>query len=61
MRIPWRRIPWWKTPDGGGPPGPPEGEGPPGPQGPAGPVRPIIVQTPQITLDNAALENTLTQ
>ena len=29
-----------------------------GSQGPAGPVRPIIVQTPQITLDTTALENT---
>ena len=56
---PWRRIPWWSTPDGGGPPGPPGGQGPPGPQGPAGPVRPMIVQTPQITLDTTALENTL--
>ena len=29
-----------------------------GPQGPPGPVRPIIVQTPQVTLDTSALENT---
>ena len=54
---------WWKwrTPDGGGPPGdggPPGGQGPPGSQGPPGPVRPIIVQTPQVTLDTSALENT---
>ena len=51
-------------PDGGGPPGdggspgPPGGKGPPDPQGPPGPVRPIIVQTPQVTLDTSALENT---
>ena len=43
---------------GGGPPGPPRGQRPPGPQGPPGPVRPIIVQTPQVTLDTTALENT---
>ena len=37
-------------PDGdGGLPGPPGGQGPPGPQGSPGPVRPIIVQTPQVT------------
>ena len=44
-----------------GPPGdggPLGGQGPPGPQGPSGPVRPIIVQTPQKTLDTSALENT---
>ena len=29
-----------------------------GPQGPPGPVRPVIVQTPQVTLDTTALENT---
>ena len=29
-----------------------------GPQGPPGPMRPIIVQTPQVTLDTTALENT---
>ena len=46
-------------PDGGGPPGPPGGQGPPGPQGPPRPVRPIIVQTPQVTLDTPTLENTL--
>ena len=46
------------SPDGGGPLGLPGGQGPPGPQGPAGPLRPIIVQTPQITLDTTALENT---
>ena len=44
---------------GGGPPygggGPPE---PPGGQGPPGPMRPIIVQTPQVTLDTTVLENT---
>ena len=51
-------------PDGGGPPGdrghpgPLSGQGPPGPQGPPQPVRPIIVQTPQVTLDTSALENT---
>ena len=54
--------------------GPPDGGGAPGdggpldllvdkrttrnPQGPPGPVRPIIVQTPQVTLDMSALENT---
>ena len=43
--------------DGGGPPGPFCGQGPPGPQGPPAPVRPIIVQTPQVTLDTSALEN----
>ena len=45
----------------GGPPrdgGPPGGQGPPGPPGPPGPVRPIIVQTPQVTLDTSTLENT---
>ena len=42
----------------GGPPGPPSGQGPPGPQGHPGPVRPVIVQTPQITLDTSALECT---
>ena len=36
----------------------PGGQGPPGPQGPPGSVRPVIVQTPQITLDTTALENT---
>ena len=36
---------------------PPGVQGPPGPQGPAGPVQPIIVQTPQVTLDTTALEN----
>ena len=41
---------------GGGPPN--GGGGPPGPQGPPGSVRPIIVQTPQVTLDTSALENT---
>ena len=45
-------------PDGGGPPRPPGGQGPPDPQGPPGPVRPIIIQTPQVTLDTTALENT---
>ena len=39
-------------------PGPPGGQGPPGPQGLPGPVRPILVQTPQVTLDTSALENT---
>ena len=29
-----------------------------GPQGPPGPVRPVIVQTLQVTLDTTALENT---
>ena len=47
-----------RPPDGGGPPGPPGGQGPPGPKGPPGLVRPIIVQTPQVTLDTTALENT---
>ena len=42
----------------GGLPGPPGGQGPPGLQGPEGPVRPIIVWTPQITLDTTALEIT---
>ena len=46
------------SPGYGGPPGPPGGQGPPSPQGPPGPVRPIIVQTPQVTLDTSALENT---
>ena len=45
--------PWWRRT-----PGPPGGWGPPGPQGPPGPIRPIIVQTPQVTLDTTALENT---
>ena len=40
---PWRRISWWRTPDGGGPPRLPGGQGPLGPQGPSGLVRPIIV------------------
>ena len=51
--------------DGGGPPDgdegpldPPSRQGPPGPQGLPGLVRPIIVQTPQVTLDTSALENT---
>ena len=44
-----------RPPGGGGPPG---GQGPPGPQGSPGLVRPIIVQTPQVTLDTTALENT---
>ena len=39
-------------------PGPPGGQGPPGPQGPSGPMRIVIVQTPQVTLDTTALENT---
>ena len=39
-------------------PWPPSGQVPPGPQGPPGPVRPIIVQTPQVTLDTSTLENT---
>ena len=34
------------------------GQGPPSPQGPPGPIRPVIVQTPQVTLDTTALENT---
>ena len=46
-------------PDGkGGPLGPPSGQGPPGPEGPPRPVRPVIVQTPHITLDTSALEGT---
>ena len=46
-------------PDGkGGPPGPPSGQGPPGPQGPPRQVKPVIVQTPHITLDTSALEVT---
>ena len=45
-------------PDGGGPPGPPGGQGPLGPQGPPRPIRPVIVQTPQITLDTSAVEGT---
>ena len=59
------RYPGGGPPDGGrpptrngGPPGPPGGQGPPGHQGPPGPVRPIIVQTPQVTLDTSTLENT---
>ena len=56
MEEPWRRIPWWRTPNEGGRPtngggGSPGGQGPPDPQGPPGPVRQIIVQTPQVTLD----------
>ena len=48
-----------RPPDGnGGPPGPPGGQGPPGPPGPPGPVMSIIIQTPQVTLDTSALENT---
>ena len=54
-----------RPPDGGGPPdgngqppGPPSGQGPPGPQGPPKPVRPVILQTPHITLDTSALEGT---
>ena len=35
-----------------------EDEGPPVSQGPPGPVRPIIVQTHQVTLDTTTLENT---
>ena len=42
----------------GGSPGPPSGQVCPGHQGPPGPVRPVIVQTPQVTLDTSALENT---
>ena len=42
----------------GQPPGPSGGQGPPDPQGPLRTVRPIIVQTPQVTLDTSALENT---
>ena len=42
---------------GGGPPGSPGAQGPPGLQGPPGPMRPIIVQTPQVTLDTTTLEN----
>ena len=42
----------------GGPPGSPTGQGSLGPQGPHGAVRPIIVQTPQGTLDTFALEHT---
>ena len=61
-RYPRRTPYWWRTPDDGGPPngngGPPGGQGPPSPQGPPGPVRPIIVQTPQVTLDTSTLENT---
>ena len=66
-RISWKR----RTPHGGGPPndggptdggGSPNGDGgspgPPGGQGPSGPVRPVIVQTPQVTLDTSALDNT---
>ena len=45
-------------PDGGGSPGLPGGQGPPGTQGPPRPMRPIIVQTPQVTLDTTTLENT---
>ena len=41
-----------------GPPGPPIGQRPPGPEGPPGPVRPIIVKTPQVTLDTSTLDNT---
>ena len=37
---------------------PPDGQGPPGPQEPPGPVRPVIVQTSQVTLDTTAIENT---
>ena len=37
---------------------PHQGQGPLGPQGPPGSVRLIIVQTPQVTLDITALENT---
>ena len=36
----------------------PSGQGLPGPQGPPGPVRPMIVQTPHITLDTSTLEGT---
>ena len=43
------------TNQGGRPPG--QG-GPPDDGGPPGPVRPVIVQTPHVTLDKTALENT---
>ena len=42
MRTPW--TPQWTRTTG--------------PQGPPGPVRPVIVQTPHITLDTSALEGT---
>ena len=43
--VTWRKIPWWRTPDGeGGPLRSPRGQVQPGPQGPPGPARPIIVQ-----------------
>ena len=51
-------------PGGGGPPGNgrypryPGRQEPPGPPGLPGPVRPVIVQTPQVTLDTTALEST---
>ena len=46
-------------PDGnGGPPGPPGGQGPPGSQGPPRLIRPVMVQTPQVTLDASDLEGT---
>ena len=47
-----------KPPGDGWHPRYPGGQGPPGAQGPPGPVRPVIVQTPQVTLDTTALENT---
>ena len=55
---PGEGYPGGGPPNGAGPHGGYPGGGPPGPQGPAGPVRPIIVQTPQITLDTTTLENT---
>ena len=66
-RISWRKTPWkwstpgwrWRIPGGdGGSPGPPGGWAPPDPQGPPGPLRPIVVQTPQVTPDTTALEHT---
>ena len=70
-RLPRRGYPGGGPPDGEGPPddggppdgnggtpGPPSGQGPLGPQGPPGPVRPVMVQTPQITLDTSTLEGT---